>query len=316
MLSVEINKPSHFGKVLEVSQKIVENVVLEFSKKRLMFGDSERGGACLIFVEILKESNLFLNYSYTFSEKTKIIKIDIGSLKAKIARASKDHKVVLEYAGGNHLIVRLIGKSTKEFKIHLQEVSEGKAAFPKKASEGAHVKLITKPSLLEEAIGDLTTIKYDRFTFIANPDSIIFKTKKGGEEAMSTYPFTSDYFVGDQVVLEPVENMYSHEFLKQVVQVTKMSNYLNWKIVKGGPLLIGVQIAKDAYFWFFMISYEEITADETEMEEIGEEESIVPDSEADEDYDPDTNGELEEEGEKENLGVEDVTEFPEPGDGE
>lgn len=313
MLSVEISKPKHFGKVLQTTQSLVESVVLEFSKNRLVFGDREHGGACIIFVEIRKTSSLFASYNYTFEDPVKIIKLDVNSLNTKLGRATKDHKVILEYSGGNHLIVKLIGASNKEFKIHLQEVSEGRAAFPKKAKDSAHVSLVTKPSLLEDALGDIATIKDDKFYLVVENDSITFKSKKSGEEHSTQYMFDSDFFTGEQEVKETLNNLYAHEHLNKILNVTKMSNYLNWKIVKNGPVLIGVQIAKDAFFWFLALgqAIKSSTSEESATEEVGEDESFEPESEADEEYNPEAD-ETEEESE-EDL-TEDLTDFPDPGE--
>lgn len=166
---------------------------------------------------------------YTVS-KDETIALNLGSLKQVLRRAKNNDVLTLEMAD-NKLKVTLKAKSTRTFQLPLLDLEEREQKIPKLESKA----IVELPSeTLNEAIEDIDIVS-ESITFQAEKGKISISGSGDLKKAEISLNQADDTKI---TVSEAQKSKYSIEYLKKMMQGSKLADKAVLKFSKDYPLTL------------------------------------------------------------------------------
>jgi proliferating cell nuclear antigen len=172
-------------------------------------------------------SSTFIEYDL---EKEQDISIDLSQLK-QILRRVRSNDILTLSLDNNRLKVIMKGPTTKTFYIPLLEFEEKEQKVPQLKFP---MKIITQAAILSEAIEDASIIS-EALAFVGDKDKLVIDADGDTSKARIEIPGddnTKIEYSGNDFI----KARYSIEYLKKMIQASKLSDTVEVEFDKDYPL--------------------------------------------------------------------------------
>ncbi|MBD3303666.1 proliferating cell nuclear antigen (pcna) [Candidatus Woesearchaeota archaeon] len=183
---------------------------------------------------------------YEIDKETEIA-INLANFKQILRRAKANDVLSLELTNENKLKITLKGKSTRTFSLPLIEIEETEQKVPNLSFP---VVISTATSVLNDAIDDADIVS-ESVTFSAEPDKMMVSAEGDLSKASIDIP-ADDLTKITSDTKAAVKSKYSIEYLKKMMQGSKLADEVNIHFSQDYPLKLEYKVVDKVLLSFIL----------------------------------------------------------------
>lgn len=189
-------------------------------------------------------SSAFTEYEV---DKETEIAINLANFKQILRRAKANDILSLELTSENKLKITLKGKSVRTFSLPLIEIEEAEQKVPNLSFP---VVISTATNVLSDAIDDADIVS-ESVTFAAEPDKMMVSAEGDLSKASIDIP-ADDLTKINSDTKAAVKSKYSIEYLKKMMQGSKLADEVNIHFSQDYPLKLEYKVVDKVLLSFIL----------------------------------------------------------------
>jgi proliferating cell nuclear antigen len=227
---------------IAVISELVHEARFKLTKDGIEMIAMDPANVAMVVFKLL--SSAFTEYEI---DKETEIAINLANFKQILRRAKANDILSLELTNENKLKITLKGKSMRTFSLPLIEIEETEQKVPNLSFP---VIISTATSVLNDAIDDADIVS-ESVTFAAEPEKMMVSAEGDLSKASIDIPaddltkISSDTKAG-------VKSKYSIEYLKKMMQGSKLANEVNIHFSQDYPLKLGSKLVDKVLLSFIL----------------------------------------------------------------
>jgi proliferating cell nuclear antigen len=227
---------------IAVISELVHEARFKLTKDGIEMIAMDPANVAMVVFKLL--SSAFTEYEI---DKETEIAINLANFKQILRRAKANDILSLELTNENKLKITLKGKSMRTFSLPLIEIEETEQKVPNLSFP---VIISTATSVLNDAIDDADIVS-ESVTFAAEPEKMMVSAEGDLSKASIDIPaddltkISSDTKAG-------VKSKYSIEYLKKMMQGSKLANEVNIHFSQDYPLKLEYKVVDKVLLSFIL----------------------------------------------------------------
>ncbi|MFH1212126.1 MAG: proliferating cell nuclear antigen (pcna) [Candidatus Woesearchaeota archaeon] len=222
-MKLTLTEPRFLKESVSIISDLVTEAQFKVSPEGIELTAMDPANVAMVIFKLL--SSAFAEYEV--KEKT-TISINLSDLKQVLKRASPTDSVTLEIAE-NKLKIKFKGVNTRTFYLPLIDIEEKEQRIPEL---NFMASVTTQSSLLNQAIDDVDIIG-ESVNFIVEPDKFTVTSSSELSKANIEIPADKNTKIKAKAI---VKSKYSIEYLKKMIQGSKLSEQVNINLSNDYPL--------------------------------------------------------------------------------
>ena len=225
IMKLTLADPKYLKDSISIIADIVSSATLSIKNDYIELIAMDSANVAMVIFKLF--SSTFVEYEL---KKEEDISIDLSVLKQILRRAKNNDILTLEL-GDNRLKVIMKGSTTKTYYIPLLDIEDKEQKVPQLKFP---MKIITQADILNEAIEDVSIVS-EALSFVGDKDKLVVNAE--GDTSKARIEIPSD----DNTKIEYSGNdfikaRYSIEYLKKMIQASKLSDIVEIQFDKDYPL--------------------------------------------------------------------------------
>ena len=226
MVKLTLSEPKYFKDSVNIISDLVNEVQFSFEKDSIELVAMDPANVAMIAFRMFSSS--FAEYEVENDEK---IAINLSMLKQVLRRIKGSELMTLQTADGK-LQITLKGTNTRKFSLPIIDVDEGEAKVPELKFP---VNIAMSSSSLNDAIEDVDVVA-DSVAFVAEPHKFVLTAEGDLSNVNIETPESDDVKIIMDGTDSKIKSKYSVEYLKKMIQGSKLSDRVVIHFNKDYPL--------------------------------------------------------------------------------
>ncbi len=225
-MRLTLAEPSYLKESISIISDLVNEARFKITPNAIELVAMDPANVAMVIFKLLSSS--FTEYDV---KKDTEIAINLNNLKQVLRRASTKDMLTMELDAENRLKIQLKSTTTRTFNLPIIELEEKEQKVPDLKFP---VTINTSSSILNEAIADVDVVG-ESVTFIAEPKKFTLQAEGDLNQAkieIKEDDTTTVSMHGD----EKVKAKYSIEYLKKMINGSKLSDNVTIQFSKDYPL--------------------------------------------------------------------------------
>ena len=225
-MRLTLAEPSYLKESISIISDLVNEARFKVNQNAIELVAMDPANVAMVIFKLL--SSAFTEYDV---KKDTEIAINLSNLKQVLRRASPKDMLTIEFDADNSLKIQLKSSTTRTFSLPIIELEEKEQKVPDLKFP---ITIKTSSSILNEAIADADVVG-ESVTFIAEPKKFTLHAEGDLNQAKIEIK-EDDYTKIDVDVDEKVRAKYSIEYLKKMINGSKLSDDVVIQFNKDYPL--------------------------------------------------------------------------------
>ena len=225
-MRLTLAEPSYLKESISIISDLVNEARFKVNQNAIELVAMDPANVAMVIFKLL--SSAFTEYDV---KKDTEIAINLSNLKQVLRRASPKDMLTIELDADNSLKIQLKSSTTRTFSLPLIDLEEKEQKVPDLKFP---ITIKTSSSILNEAIADADVVG-ESVTFIAEPKKFTLHAEGDLNQAKIEIK-EDDYTKIDADVDEKVRAKYSIEYLKKMINGSKLSDDVVIQFNKDYPL--------------------------------------------------------------------------------
>ena len=241
---VTIREARSFAQFTKAVEAIVEEATVSFKPEKLYIREMDASKTTM--VEVSMPRDYFEDYDVM---EAVAVGINFYEVSRILKRARRDDKLEIEVPpDGNVLKLRLIGVSTREFKL---------PSIVKEMSEEREVKLPVKARVvilsdeMKEIIKDIQLVG-NEFTIESTRDEVKFLSEGDGQSVTINLRRGDAALLELEVEEELVKSTYGIEYVRKMMEGAKLAEKVTLEYATDAPLIMTFQPLEGGVLRYFL----------------------------------------------------------------
>ena len=222
-MKLTLAEPKYLKDSISIISELVNETRIKVSSEGIELIAMDPANVAMVVFKLFPSA--FTEYQV---EKPVDIAINLTNFKQILRRANPTDVLTLEMAD-NKLKMQLKSSSTRTFYLPIIDIEEKEQKVPELKFP---VSITTSSSVLNEAIGDADTVA-ESVNFMTEPG--IFRLKAEGDLNTATIEIKADDTTKIEAT-EKVSSKYSVEYLKKMIEGSKLADTVSIQFNKDYPL--------------------------------------------------------------------------------
>jgi len=224
-MKLTLAEPKYLKDSITIISELVNETRIKVSSEGIELIAMDPANVAMIVFKLFPSA--FTEYNV---EKPVDIAINLANFRQILRRANPTDMLTLELAD-NKLKVQLKSSSTRTFDLPIIDIEEKEQKVPELKFP---VSIQTSSSVLNEAIGDADTVA-ESVSFIAEPG--VFALNAEGDMNTASIEIKADDTTKIEAT-EKVKSKYSVEYLKKMIEGSKLADTVKIEFNKDYPLRV------------------------------------------------------------------------------
>lgn len=225
-MRLTLAEPSYLKESISIISDLVNEARFKINQNAIELVAMDPANVAMVIFKLLSSS--FTEYDV---KKDTEIAINLNNLKQVLRRASTKDMLTMELDAENRLKIQLKSTTTRTFNLPIIELEEKEQKVPDLKFP---VTINTSSSILNEAIADVDVVG-ESVTFIAEPKKFTLQAEGDLNQAKIEIKEDDTTKVGMHGD-EKVKAKYSIEYLKKMINGSKLSDSVTIQFSKDYPL--------------------------------------------------------------------------------
>ncbi|MFW6230406.1 MAG: proliferating cell nuclear antigen (pcna) [Nanoarchaeota archaeon] len=240
-MKFSLSEPKYFKDSITIIADLVTEARFRFSEDMMELVAMDPANVAMVIYKLFSSSFT----TYEVSEEAEI-GVNLSNLKQILRRVGSSDSMEVEVAD-NKLNVKILGASTRTFSIPILDMDERQQKVPELKFP---VKITTSAGILSDAIDDVDIVG-ESVAFIADSDKIMVAAE--GDLSRAKIEIKKDENTTINSELEsPVKAKYSIEYLKKMVQGSKLTSNVSLYFNTDYPLKLEFLEMDKVYLGFIL----------------------------------------------------------------
>ncbi len=227
-MKLSLAEPKYFKESISIISELVNEARFKITKEGIDLVAMDPANVAMVIFKLF--SSCFTEYDL---KKETEIAINLSNLKQILRRVGTNDMLSLEVTEENKLQIQIKGASTRTFSIPLIEIDEKPQKIP---ALNFGVKINFGSSVLNNVIEDVDVVA-EAVSFIAEKNK--FTAQAEGDLSKAKIEIPSD----EKTIItidsdDPIKAKYSTEYLKKIINGSKISENVELSFNKDYPLKI------------------------------------------------------------------------------
>jgi len=225
-MKLSLAEPKYLKDSVSIISELVNEARFKVTPNAIELVAMDPANVAMVIFKLL--SSAFVEYNV---KKEVEIAINLNNLKQVLRRSKPDDTLTLELGTDNKLKVQFKGNTTRTFSLAIIELEEKEQKVP---SLEFPVTISTDASVLTDAIEDVDIIA-ESVSFIADPGTFIMQAE-GDLNTAKIELKKDDITKIETKSKDPVKTKYSIEYLKKMINGSKLAEKVKIRFSKDYPL--------------------------------------------------------------------------------
>lgn len=222
-MKLALAEPKYLKDSIAIISDLVNEARLKIGKDAIELVAMDPANVAMVIFKLL--SSAFTEYKV---EKPVEIGVNLNNMKQILRRVKPSDMLILEVAG-NKLKIQLKSESTRTFNLPLIDIEEKEQKIPELSFA---TSIETSSSMLNDAIEDVDIVA-ESVSFVAEPK--LFSLQATGDLSNASIEIKKDDTTKIKAK-EKVRAKYSVEYLKKMIQGSKLADKVSIQFNKDYPL--------------------------------------------------------------------------------
>ena len=240
-MKFSLSQPRYFKDCISIIADLVSEARFKFSQDMLEMVAMDPANVAMVIYKLFSSS--FTTYEY---KEDMEIGVNLGNLKQVLRRVGSGDSIEVEISD-NKFNIKIIGSSTRTFSLPLLDIEERQQKIPELKFP---VKVTTSTAMISDAIDDADIVG-ESVAFLADSEKMTIAAE--GDLSRVKVEISKDENTDIQSENEnPVKAKYSIEYLKKMVQGSKISNRASMYFNTDYPLKLEFLEVDKVYLGFIL----------------------------------------------------------------
>ena len=231
-MKVTLTDASAFKNSMNIISNLVTEVQMNFSNEALEIVAMDPANAAMVVFRMF--STAFAEYEVSENE---VVAINLSMLK-QVLRRLKGGEILSLQSDNGRLKVTLKGNTTRSFSLPIIDIEENETKVPDLSFP---VSIAMPSSILNDAVEDVDVVG-DSVTFIAEPHKFIMYSEGDLSNAEIVIEEKDDVKIIVEGSETKVRSKYSVEYLKKMIEGSKLSERVIIHFNKDYPLKLDYNV--------------------------------------------------------------------------
>ena len=226
-MKLSLAEPGYLKDSISIISELVNEARFKVTPDALELVAMDPANVAMVVFKLLSSS--FTEYDVKGDTE---ISVNLSNLKQILKRAGASDMITLELSSDSQLKIQFKGKSTRTFSVPLIDIEEKEQKVP---DLNFDVTVNTASEVLNSAIEDADVVA-ESVTLIGEKDKLTINAE--GDLSKAKIEIKADEETKIDATADPVKAKYSIEYLKKIINGSKIASSVSINFSKDYPLKI------------------------------------------------------------------------------